>query len=192
MLKDNSSIQNKPTIFLAGPTDRTRNHTRWRREFVKTLAQCDKDRVTDNAILIIPEFYSPEISWEEYSSDVFEPFQPDPVEFFPTYIPVNLKSLSDTFPKEKIYAWERNCLRNCDILLFWVDRDMEVGRFALTTNIEFGNFYSADKYVICGSPKNADKVDYMKYVWEKEMGRKWYSSYEDMAEAVIRWFSLSR
>lgn len=69
--------------------------------------------------------------------------------------------------------------------IFWVDRILEENHLGLTTNIEFGNFAVNHKNIcLCGSPKSADNVNYMKYVWETEENGIWYNSMTEMIEKI--------
>lgn len=65
--------------------------------------------------------------------------------------------------------------------IFWIDRSLSDDLLGLTTNIEFGNFAINHKNIcLCGAPKNADKIDYIKYVWETEENGVWYTTMDDM------------
>ena len=87
------------------------------------------------------------------------------------------------YDKILIMSLERFLLRKADKIVFWVDRRIEDKRYALTTNIEFGNFYSTGKCV-CGSPADADNISYLKFVLESEMNQIWYYSMRDMIKAL--------
>ena len=61
---------------------------------------------------------------------------------------------------EKQVLWEIAYLKKCDIILFWIPRKMP-DLPGLTTNIEFGEWYTSGK-VVMGIPDDADKMQYIK------------------------------
>jgi hypothetical protein len=70
--------------------------------------------------------------------------------------------------------WEHACLDACDMIVFWVARDMDINKntnepkmAALTTNIEFGLYCKSGKLAI-GSPEDAPHCSYLKAVCEEE------------------------
>lgn len=133
-----------------------RSPTRWRIEFLKRIPNREKYH------FFIPEYYI-----RKYC---------DAAETVPNLM----------FKKEEVIEIERSLLRKAYKIIFWVDRRLQQGMPALTTNIEFGNFYSPVK-CICGSPESADKVLYMKYVWEKECGQKWYNDMDELISHLMKY-----
>lgn len=101
--------------------------------------------------------------------------------FIPEYSNEN-----DTRLKQfEIYALERRLLKMAWMTVFWIDRSLDDCRLGLTTNIEFGNFASHHKNIcLCGAPKYADKIDYIKYVWETEENGVWYTNMTDMINKI--------
>lgn len=57
--------------------------------------------------------------------------------------------------------WEQYYLNRCDVVMFWVPRNM-LTMPALTTNIEFGMYLDSGKLVF-GAPPEAEHVWYMQY-----------------------------
>ena len=71
-------------------------------------------------------------------------------------------------------SWEHACLDACDMIVFWIPRDMtmnsntnEPKMAALTTNIEFG-LYSKSGKIAIGSPEDAPHCTYLQSVCEDE------------------------
>lgn len=166
---------NLPTIFLAGPTDRDKEASPWRQEFVR---KASKIGVFNHTVFVIPEFCT-----EEMDDNLDLVTYPQGAISLSDFEPVELNTATKLFPRERIYQWERSNLRAATFIVFWVARNLKENRMALTTNIEFGNFYNSGK-CICGSPPDADKIDYLKWVWEVECKGKWYSSQEEMIERL--------
>jgi hypothetical protein len=74
-------------------------------------------------------------------------------------IPEYRSPLDVDFNYEKQIEWENKMLTNCDVILFWIPRDME-NLPCLTTNIEFGEYHKSGKIVVGG---NEVKNNYIKY-----------------------------
>lgn len=160
------------TIYLAGPTDRTTNHTAWRKEFLTLAKARDTDNLLDNVTFIIPEFFTSDIN--------AYPIVPD----LSNFDKVDMNNIYDTFPKSHIYRWELNNMENCTKILFWVDRNIKEKRYALTTNVEFGKFYKSQKCYF-GGPRNADKNEYLEYLVKFDAMRNWYYSFDDILKCIF-------
>lgn len=74
-------------------------------------------------------------------------------------------------------------MKKCSALVFWVDRHIEAGFPAFTTNIEFGDWYNKPG-VYCGFPDDAEKNDYLKLRLEQEKIEYW-TDLEQMLTAVV-------
>jgi hypothetical protein len=86
-----------------------------------------------------------------------------------------------------IVEWELNWLENCTWLLFWIPRSDALPAF--TTNIEFGRFHDTRTNVYCGSPVDAPKMNYLKYMWkrnvvDKDKGVPWFQDLESMCKYI--------
>jgi hypothetical protein len=55
--------------------------------------------------------------------------------------------------------WEDTCLNACDVIAFWVPRDMRTLP-GLTTNVEWGRWESSGK-VVLGAPPDAPRMRYL-------------------------------
>lgn len=71
----------------------------------------------------------------------------------------------DGWTYEEQCKWEHKCLDMADIILFWVPRNLRTMP-AFTTNVEFGIYAHSGKIVL-GSPKNAPKMSYFKFMSDK-------------------------
>lgn len=67
-----------------------------------------------------------------------------------------------------VVEWEREYLEKCDLILFWVPRNIETGILGLTTNAEFGYWMAKnpDK-VFYGRPEGSDNNRYLDWMYEK-------------------------
>lgn len=164
----NSFSDEHPLVFLAGPTERISEFTQWRIDFLREYYPYDGTH------FFIPEFIT--------MSNYFK--YPEGELFFKNSLRFdNKKEAIKKYNKILIMSLERRLLRKADKIVFWVDRSIEDKRYALTTNVEFGNFYSSGKCV-CGSPASADNISYLKFVFESEMNQIWYYSMKDMIKSL--------
>lgn len=68
----------------------------------------------------------------------------------------------DDWTYQKQVKWERYCLENCSVIMFWIPRSEKLPGF--TTNIEFGEWFKT-KPVVVGIPKECEyHVRYIKEV----------------------------
>lgn len=59
--------------------------------------------------------------------------------------------------------WETNSLEACDVIIFWVPRDLK-DMPAFTTNIEFGIWLEKNpNKIVLGWPEDAEKMTYIEY-----------------------------
>ena len=79
--------------------------------------------------------------------------------------------------------WETIAMKKASAIVFWVDRHIEAGFPAFTTNIEFGDWYNKPG-VYCGFPDDAEKNDYLKLRLEQEKIEYW-TDLEQMLTAVV-------
>lgn len=88
--------------------------------------------------------------------------------------------------------WEWEAITNAACLLFWVPRCVKENdpnrRFlpGFTTNVEFGRYtVIKPNQIAYGHPVDADKMDYMDYLFENRVGRKCHNSLQvTVAEAI--------
>lgn len=152
-------LPKKDFVFLAGPTDRFK-FTKWRQDFLDIVPDREKYH------FFIPE-YCDEYVANRYSDCI-------------------ASKLKLRLEREEIYKVERSLLKKAYKIIFWIDRRINDGFPALTTNIEFGNFHSPMK-CICGSPLDAERISYMKYVWEEECNQKWYFNMEELISHMMKY-----
>ena len=79
--------------------------------------------------------------------------------------------------------WETIAMKKASAIVFWVDRHIEAGFPAFTTNIEFGDWYNKPG-VYCGFPDDAEKNDYLKLRLEQEKIEYW-TDLEQMLTSVV-------
>lgn len=96
------------------------------------------------------------------------------------------QELRDKYGKESLRfqtEWETIAMKKASAIVFWVDRHIDAGFPAFTTNIEFGDWYNKPG-VFCGFPDDADKNDYLKVRLEQEKIPYW-NDLETMLSAVV-------
>lgn len=96
------------------------------------------------------------------------------------------QELRDKFGNEALRVqteWEAIAMKKASAIVFWVDRHVDQGFPAFTTNIEFGEWYSKQG-VYCGFPDGADKNEYLKVRLEQERIPYW-TDLEEMLRTVV-------
>jgi ADP-ribose pyrophosphatase YjhB (NUDIX family) len=86
--------------------------------------------------------------------------------------------------------WEHACLDACDVIVFWIPRDMDINKntnepkmAALTTNVEFGLYCKSGKLAI-GSPKDAPHCTYLQAVCKDEQV-EYHSTLKDTLQYAV-------
>ena len=80
--------------------------------------------------------------------------------------------------------WEKKYLDMCDVIVFWVPRDM-TSLPALTTNIEYGMYLESGK-VVLGYPESAPSMRYMAMHADMQFIPRFHDLRETLACAVER------
>jgi len=80
--------------------------------------------------------------------------------------------------------WEWKGLHGCDVIMFWVPRDLETMP-AFTTNVEFG-FYIDKKVSVYGRPEGSKKNTYLDWLYNKVLGKKPYTTLADTVSASVK------
>lgn len=81
--------------------------------------------------------------------------------------------------------WELSSLEHCGIVMFWIPRNM-VNMPALTTNTEFGYWLAkSPERVIYGRPIDAQKCNYLDFLYERDTGRIPLSTLEETISLSI-------
>lgn len=83
------------------------------------------------------------------------------------FVPERENGWSDNFEYDEQIEWEESALATSRCILFWIPRELEKMP-AFTTNIEWG-YWTAKKpsKLVLGAPKDAPKMDYLRYYAEK-------------------------
>lgn len=80
--------------------------------------------------------------------------------------------------------WEEAAIEYCDILLFWVPRNIEGGMPGFTTNVEFGWWLDKKPKLVLGYPPEAQKCRYLEYKFKKHLPGR--SIAHTMQDAVLQ------
>lgn len=79
--------------------------------------------------------------------------------------------------------WEYEAMKKASAIVFWVDRHIDQGFPAFTTNVEFGDWYDKEG-VYVGFPVGADKNEYL--MTRMDMAKKkYFTDLRDMLAAVV-------
>lgn len=79
--------------------------------------------------------------------------------------------------------WEYEAMKKASAIVFWVDRHIDRGFPAFTTNIEFGDWYDRDGTYF-GFPEGADKNEYLKVRLDM-VGKPYYTELKDVLKAAV-------
>lgn len=148
-----------PSVFLAGPTPRSRWVNSWRPEMQQAMLAAAYSRLAS------PE-YPEAINPRDLS--LFIP-EPRGGEWHKDYLAQ--------------VEWEHEAISACTVLLFWIPRFVSEGLPGFTTNVEFGYWLEKKENLILGTPPEAEKVRYLKWLLKKHNGpnKKISSSMRDAA-----------
>lgn len=83
--------------------------------------------------------------------------------------------------------WEVETLYKSSLIFCWIPRDIKNKHYALTTNIEFGEFLDSNK-IIVGFPDDSDNNDYLRIRCEM-YGIKVYNNLDDMVKEAVKRFN---
>jgi hypothetical protein len=78
--------------------------------------------------------------------------------------------------------WEHYGLETCDVIAFWVPRQMATMP-ALTTNVEFGRYVASGR-ALYGRPENAEKCRYLDYIYKKYNRHPVYETLRELMYAA--------
>lgn len=84
----------------------------------------------------------------------------------------------------KIIDWEHDGLSLCDMVVFWIPRNMD-NMLALTTSIEFGFMLGSGK-IIYGRPDSAPRNEYLDYCYKKACGKRPFNDLKKMVKFCCR------
>jgi 8-oxo-dGTP pyrophosphatase MutT (NUDIX family) len=80
--------------------------------------------------------------------------------------------------------WEKRWLDSCDVIVFWVPRDLETLP-GFTTNVEFGRYVDYGKALL-GYPKDAPKNAYLAWLYRDATKREPFHDLEEiLKEAMV-------
>jgi len=79
--------------------------------------------------------------------------------------------------------WEHFYLTHCDVIAFWVPREIEKMP-AFTTNIEFGRFCS-DNRSLYGRPDDSPKNRYLDWMYKKFRNLEPYNTLSGLMKAAV-------
>ena len=78
--------------------------------------------------------------------------------------------------------WEYHGLVNCDVIVFWIPRDLDTMP-AFTTNVEFGTYVKSGR-IVYGRPDDAPNNRYLDWLYKKHNDRPIYNTLKDTLEAA--------
>jgi hypothetical protein len=99
------------------------------------------------------------------------------------FLPEN-RHLGSHYDFDQQIPWEVNGLYGCDLIVFWIPRNLK-DMPGFTTNIEYGEWMHSGKIVV-GFPEDAVNTRYIKKRCEMN-GTPLFHSLEEMADYVCRY-----
>lgn len=105
-------------------------------------------------------------NWRLDAIGVLESLKYDGVIYAPIWRDGPPDESGNPFNYDGQVEWETKYLNACDLIVFWVPRDM-ITLPALTTNVEFGTWLTSGK-VLLGFPDNAEHMRYLSHVGKEE------------------------
>lgn len=121
-------------------------------------------------------------SWRKYTCDELDKLGYDGLVYVPEFEHGVMKpDLTEQA------GWERQGLINATTILFYIPRKLpELPGF--TTNVEFGMWLTKkpESCILC-IPENAEKVDYLKWLWQEEVpGKPIYLHLDDALKDIVK------
>lgn len=104
-------------------------------------------------------------SWRPHALELLERLNFDGTVLVPEH-----RHSGSKFDFNNQVEWEWEGLENCNRILFWVPRNLEVLP-AFTTNVEFGSYVRSWR-ALYGRPDGSPKNDYLDWLYEKVTKRK--------------------
>ena len=138
----------EPSIFLAGPTPRSKKVPLLIAIICKFMQKCgfrgNKKR----------------LSWRTDACRLLRKYGFNGI----VYVP-ELSTREAQFDYDNQVQWEWEALDRATIIVFWIPRKLP-DMLGLTTNIEFG-YYVRDSRVMYGRPKTAEKMAYLDRLYKR-------------------------
>lgn len=99
---------------------------------------------------------------------------------------------TENFDYQSQVDWEFACLHHCSVIAFWIPRSILRGLPGFTTNVEFGYWLAKDpSKVLYGRPPNADKIQYLDWMYQKTARQPIYSDLRELMVAAFFRFDRS-
>ena len=117
-------------------------------------------------------------NWREEALKVLEALGYDGVVYLPIWRDGPPDSSGKPFDYDGQVEWETKYLNACDLIVFWVPRNMQTLP-SLTTNVEFGLWLQSGK-VLLGSPPIAEHMRYLNW----QAGQEGVPAHDNMADLL--------
>ena len=155
------------------------------KEDMEIIYTLEEESTFNNSIYLAGPTYRPDENgnqksgWREEAINILKELNFNGVLFVPECR--NGKSLKDWSYSRQV-KWEMDKMGNCNVILFWIPRDMKELP-ALTTNTEFGEYLYSGKIVI-GAPKDSENNRYLEERCKIE-DIKWHNNLKNTIEETL-------
>ena len=118
-------------------------------------------------------------SWRPDALKILEDLEYDGLVFVP-----ELEENEGDFNYLNQVEWEKWGLESCKKIVFWVPRKIPE-MSAYTTNVEFGRYVDSGRAVY-GRPNDAEKCDYLDWMYEGVTGDKPFDNLEETLKKALK------
>ena len=145
----------------------------------RTITPIDTEAVCISKSLFLA---GPITEWRDYAIKYLRDHGFDGIIYNPE---VDESQYNDNYDNQ--FKWEHDHLDSCDLIVFWIPRDVENNILGLSTNVEFGLYANSNK-VIAGSPNEE------KYIYNccQEHNIPWFTNLDELLDKAIEILSVNK
>lgn len=92
------------------------------------------------------------------------------------------KSYYDVDTGTEEMKWDQKALESATCVMFWIPRDNDM--LGLSTNVEFGYLLNKGNFIY-GRPSNAFRCEFLDFLYESKLNKKYNTTLEDTVKEVI-------
>ena len=120
------------------------------------------------------------LSWRGEAIEIFNRLGFDGAIYVPE---LKNKSYYDNETSDYEISLDQEMLEEADIVMFWMPRDINM--LGLSSNVEFGYLLNKGN-IIYGRPDDAIRCEFLDFLYEKKLGKKYLTTLEDTIKETIK------